>query len=118
MFESYDFLNIFTFDVKTYEFISGQAPFHICSEKTFFTLKFTFSDITRAKDHTMWQPFFIKMYKWYTKTYMNGIVSRDGSWDKTMEWKIRPKLMVATPFFCLKIAHLEATVRPVVHPWM
>jgi hypothetical protein len=34
---------------------------------------------------------------------LKGTVSRDGGWDKTIEWYIRPKLMVAGPFFCLKI---------------
>jgi hypothetical protein len=35
-----------------------------------------------------------------------------------MDWYIRPKLMVAHPFFLLKIARLKATVRRVEHPSM
>jgi hypothetical protein len=43
-------------------------------------------------------------------------VSRNGDRDETMEQWFRPKLMVADPFFCLKIGCLKATVRRVPVP--
>jgi hypothetical protein len=42
--------------------------------------------------------------------------SRDVGWDEPIEQYFRLKLiMVASPFFCLKIARLKATVRIVAH---
>jgi hypothetical protein len=36
----------------------------------------------------------------FHRHYIKGTVSRDGGRDKAMEWQIKPKLMVANPFFC------------------
>jgi hypothetical protein len=47
---------------------------------------------------------------------LKGTVSRDGCWDKTMEWKIRPN--GRKPFALFKNARLEATVRSIVHTLM
>jgi hypothetical protein len=42
---------------------------------------------------------------------LKGTVSRNSNRDEPMEQKFRPKLMIADPFFCLKIGLLKATVR-------
>jgi hypothetical protein len=47
---------------------------------------------------------------------LKGIVSRDGGLGKDLEWKIRPKLRFANPFFCLKVGRFKATARRVAYP--
>jgi hypothetical protein len=61
----------------------------------------------RPTDNTVYQNYALSCL------HLTGTVSRDGGRDETMMWQIRPKVMVATPFFDLKIAILKVAVHTV-----
>jgi hypothetical protein len=74
---------------------------------------------TASKRALITKIYIIQFIVWHAVDSVNALKGQCHEmlcWEKTMQWWIRPKQMVANPFPRLKITHLKATVSSVAHP--